>query len=357
MQSLVPCRRLVTSGQYGRAMTTISLQGLGKTFGDAAAVRDVSFDLPAGSFTALLGPSGCGKTTLLRLIAGFEQPSAGTVSFDGVILADAKGMVPPERRNLGIVFQSYALWPHMDVAANVAYPLRSRGMPRPEIDQAVLRALTMVSLGDYAARGVDGLSGGQRQRVALARCLVTGTNVILLDEPLANLDVHLRAAMLDVFADIHRKTGATIVFVTHDQSEALALADRIVVLDRGQVQQVGTPQQIYAQPVNAMVANFVGRGSLVRATVENGTVMLGGRVVAARGIAARSVTLLVRPEAVRLVDAGIEVSVRRTRYAGAHYETWLTLPSGDTITADLPCRLEIGAKAQVAVDDAWIVPA
>lgn len=338
-------------------MTTISLQGLGKSFGDAAAVQNVSFDLPAGSFTALLGPSGCGKTTLLRLIAGLEQPTVGSVGFDGTLMADAKTLVPPEKRNLGIVFQSYALWPHMDVAANVAYPLKGRGMARDEIARRVAEALSVVSLAGYADRNVDALSGGQRQRVALARCLVTGTRIILLDEPLANLDVHLRAAMLDVFADIHQRTGATVVFVTHDQSEALALADRTVVLDNGRVQQIGSPQEIYARPANAMVAGFVGRGVLLDAVVHDGMARIGGSAIAARGRGEGPVKLLVRPQAVQLADTGLAAAVRRARFTGANYETTLVLASGDAIVADLPERLDTGAVVHAAIGDAWIVPA
>ena len=327
-------------------MTTITLQHLTKTFGQSAAVSDVSLTLPAGSFTALLGPSGCGKTTLLRLIAGFESPSAGSVLFDDVMMADATTMVPPERRKLGIVFQSYALWPHMDVAANIAYPLKGLGLSRAEIEARVNDALSMVSLTGYGGRQVDALSGGQRQRVALARCLVTGTSIILLDEPLANLDVHLRATMLDVFADIHQRTGATLVFVTHDQSEALALADRIVVMDQGRVQQVGTPQHIYAEPANAMVASFVGRGALIDRTLLPDVQVRGGH----------GAQLLVRPQAVHVSETGLPVRVTRSRYTGAHYETMLSLPGGDTLWADLPERREPNSEVRVTISDAWAIP-
>lgn len=337
-------------------MTSISLHNLSKTFGDAAAVKDVTLNLPSRSFTALLGPSGCGKTTLLRLIAGFEQPTAGSVRFDGVTMADQSTMVPPEKRNLGIVFQSYALWPHMDVAANVAYPLKGRGVGRAEIESRVADALSMVALDGYAGRSVDALSGGQRQRVALARCLVTGTSIILLDEPLANLDVHLRAAMLDIFADIHQRTGATIVFVTHDQSEALALADTIVVLDRGRVQQIGSPQEIYARPASAMVAGFVGRGTLVDAQLRDDLARIGDAIIPVRGGGNGPARLLIRPEAVHLADSGLAATVQRVRFTGANYETTLVLGSGGKIVADLPERLDPGTVAKLAISDAWVVP-
>jgi len=327
-------------------MTTITLDAVGKSFGDSQALSDISLQFPAGSFTALLGPSGCGKTTLLRVIAGFEQPTAGAVRFDGNVMADGARLVPPEERNLGIVFQSYALWPHMDVAANVAYPLKGRGLSRDDIERRTAEALAMVSLTGYERRSVDALSGGQRQRVALARCLVTGTKIILLDEPLANLDVHLRAAMLDVFADTHERTGATIVFVTHDQSEALALADTIVVLDGGRVQQIGTPEEIYAEPANAMVAGFVGRGSLVAAS----------HGLPARGPSVPNGKALVRPHAVRLAEAGLPATAERVRYTGASYETTLRLGNGDTLVADLPTRLSIGEPVHLSIDDAWSVP-
>lgn len=328
-------------------MTTITLEAVGKSFGTSRALTNISLQFPAGSFTALLGPSGCGKTTLLRLIAGFEQPSTGVVRFDGSVMADGARMVPPEQRNLGIVFQSYALWPHMDVAANVAYPLNGRGLKREEIERRTAEALAMVSLTGYESRSVDALSGGQRQRVALARCLVTGTKVILLDEPLANLDVHLRAAMLDVFAETHERTGATIVFVTHDQSEALALADTVVVLDGGRVQQIGTPEEIYAEPANAMVAGFVGRGSLVAAS----------HGFPVRGPVADQGKVLVRPHAVRLGETGLPATMERVRYTGSSYETTLRLANGDTLLADLPKRLAIGERVYVTIDDAWSVPA
>jgi iron(III) transport system ATP-binding protein len=339
-------------------MTTIILDGLSKQFGDTLAVAEASFSLPSGSFTALLGPSGCGKTTLLRLIAGFEQPSRGSICFDERLVASANAMVAPEKRSLGIVFQSYALWPHMDVAGNVAYPLQAQGLDRPSIAGRVAEALARVSLTGYERRAVDGLSGGQRQRVALARCLVTGTDIILLDEPLANLDVHLRAEMLDVFARLHAETGATIVFVTHDQAEALALADRIVVLDRGAVQQQGSPEQLYREPANAMVASFIGRGALVSAELVDGQVRLCGMPVPTRGdLRGERATLLVRPEHLVLAKAGIAAEVVATRYVGAGYDTRLRLPNGETLLLSTSHRSATGERVHVAVKDAWIVPA
>jgi iron(III) transport system ATP-binding protein len=338
-------------------MTTITLHTLSKQFGKTFAVNAANIIFQSGSLTALLGPSGCGKSTMLRLIAGFERPDAGSIHFDNRLIADPRSMQPPERRNLGIVFQSYALWPHLDVAGNVAYPLLARGVPRDAVAERVAKALATVSLGDFGERAIDELSGGQRQRVALARCLVTGTDIILLDEPLANLDIHLRAEMLDVFAQLHRQTGATIVFVTHDQAEALALADQIVVLDGGVVQQSGSPEVLYREPANTMVAGFIGRGSLVSAAVADGRIMLDGVPVAARGRAAgERVTLLLRPENLMLAESGIPAVIGAARYLGTGYDTVLHLSNANAVNITTPTRLEPGRAVHFAVHDAWIVP-
>ncbi|NGP16979.1 ABC transporter ATP-binding protein [Devosia aurantiaca] len=337
-------------------MTAVKLKAVSKSFGDSLVLNDISLSLATGSFTALLGPSGCGKTTLLRLIAGFEQPSTGAVVFDGVTMADGKHSVPPEKRSVGIVFQSYALWPHMSVAGNVAYPLKGLGLSRETIRARVDEALAMVALRGFGDQHVDSLSGGQRQRVALARCLVNGTKLILLDEPLANLDVHLRASMLDVFADIHQRTGATIVFVTHDQSEALALADTVVVLDGGRIQQSGRPETIYAEPANAMVAGFVGDGRVIEADVRGGMARLGPIDFSVRGVGEGRQQLLVRPHAIRTTSDGLPVRVERRRYSGTGYETMLRLDDGAMLIADLAERVEIGSAISIAIDDAWIVP-
>jgi iron(III) transport system ATP-binding protein len=244
----------------------------------------------------------------------------------------------------------------MDVAGNVAYPLKARGVGRAEIEQRVARALDMVSLRGLEHREVDALSGGQRQRVALARCLVTETDIILLDEPLANLDVHLRASMLDTFAELHQRTGATIVFVTHDQSEALGLADRIVVLDAGMVQQIGTPEILYAEPANQMVAGFIGRGSIVTAQVHGKTALLAGQSIGARGHGAGPAQLLIRPQAIAQAEHGIAANVLRSRYTGTAYETAVVLETGETLVWDSADRHPAGAVVHLAISDAWIIP-
>ncbi len=244
-------------------MARLTLEGVTKRFGSKTAVDQVSLTLESGRFLALLGPSGCGKTTLLRLIAGFEAPDAGTLHFDDDLIAGPGHSVPPEHRGVGMVFQAYALWPHMTVAENVGYALKVRGLGKAERQRIVTDCLEQVGLEALAGRRPDALSGGQRQRVALARCLAMNPRVVLLDEPLANLDAHLRETMQREFRRFHRRTGATMVYVTHDQAEAMALADEVAVMADGVVQQLAPPLDLYHRPTTEMVARFVGRGMLL----------------------------------------------------------------------------------------------
>jgi iron(III) transport system ATP-binding protein len=340
-------------------VTGIVLKNVSRRFSTTRAVDGISLDLPAGSFTALLGPSGCGKSTLLRLIAGFEAPDEGSIHLGESLVADPADQVPPEKRGVGIVFQSYALWPHMDVAGNVAYPLKTRGAERRTIEAKVEEVLAVVGLEGFGARKVDELSGGQRQRVALARCLVADAGVILFDEPLANLDMHLRATMVEVFRDIHRRTRATIVYVTHDQAEALALADRIAVLDGGKLLQVGSPTEIYRSPADAKVAGFVGRGAIVTGRADGGgqVEIAGHRVPARLGNAKTgNVRVLLRPEALALAASGLAATVASTTYRGPVHETRLTLDSGEEVVLDEALAPAVGERVHIAVSDAWIVP-
>jgi len=344
-------------------MSGIGIRNVARRFGEIRAVDDVSLELPAGSFTALLGPSGCGKSTLLRLIAGFEVPDEGSIHFGERLIADTARQVPPEKRGVGIVFQSYALWPHMNVAGNVSYPLRTRGADRETIGRKVDEVLAVVGLAGFGDRKVDELSGGQRQRVALARCLVADANIILFDEPLANLDMHLRASMVDAFRDIHRRTGATIIYVTHDQAEALALADRIAVLDGGRLLQAGAPSEIYRSPSDTKVAGFVGRGAIVRGQAAGGAdgrceVEIAGERIAARSadMGSGTVRVLLRPESLALADSGIPADVLSTTYRGPVYEVRLVLGSGEEIVLDHPQAPAIGQRVHVAVSDAWVIP-
>jgi iron(III) transport system ATP-binding protein len=280
-------------------------------------IRHVSFDVSAGEFYTLLGPSGCGKTTTLRSVAGLEEPSSGRMTIaDQVIFDSDKGIfVPANRRRLGMVFQSYAVWPHMSVFDNTAFPLRM--MPGKRWGDAEIRRLTMhtletVGLVEFASRSAAQLSGGQQQRLALARALVAEPSLLLLDEPLSNLDALLREQMRSELRRLQKEVGVTAVYVTHDQSEALALSDRIAVMRNGRIIQVGTPHQIYHQPRNAFVAAFVGRSNLLRGDLlerkQNGhariATALGPVVCEAPNDAARPAAALIRPEHVVLMPAG-----------------------------------------------------
>jgi iron(III) transport system ATP-binding protein len=244
-------------------MAGLTLENVSKDFGAAAVVDGVSLEMRDGEFLAVLGPSGCGKTTLLRLVAGFERVTGGTIRIGARAVSMPGVHVPPEDRRVGVVFQSYALWPHMDVAGNIAYPLRVAGRERADIERRVAQALDTVGLSGLGARRPADLSGGQRQRVALARCLVMEPSVVLLDEPLANLDTHLRGAMQREFEDYHRRTGTTMIYITHDQAEAMALADRIAVMSSGRLVQLAPPARLYREPVSRMVAEFIGQASVV----------------------------------------------------------------------------------------------
>ena len=252
-------------------MASVRIESLEKRYSPKgpAAVPGLDLDIQEGEFLTLLGPSGCGKTTTLRCVAGLERPTGGRVSIgDEVVDAPAERRhVPPEKRDIGMVFQSYALWPHMSVAANAGYPLRMRKVPVPDRTRRVREVLELVGLDEYAGRMATDLSGGQQQRVALARALVASPRLLLFDEPLSNLDARLRHDMRTELRDMHRRLGTTSIYVTHDQEEAVSLSTRIVLLNKGQIEQVGTPREIYWHPVSHFVADFVGYDNFLKATV------------------------------------------------------------------------------------------
>ena len=341
-------------------MAKLILNNVSKDFGTGQpAVKRVSLDVREGGFLALLGPSGCGKTTVLRMIAGFEAPSDGAIFLGERLLADPAQSLPPERRNMAMVFQSYALWPHMSVADNVGYPLKVRGVSKEVYRRRIVEALDTVRLADLADRRPADLSGGQRQRVALARCLVTQPDVVLLDEPLANLDRHLRQEMEETFREFHIRSGATMIYVTHDQSEAMALATDIAVMSRGELLQVAPPQEIYACPEGRLVGSLIGRGAILSLAVpaamprklDWGTIRaLLGAAAPDGGVLA---DVLVRPEDVRLGGEGAAARVRSSLYEGERYSVTLDLADGQTLRAFSRERPMPGDTMSVTITSAW----
>ncbi|MFN4159532.1 MAG: ABC transporter ATP-binding protein [Gemmobacter sp.] len=319
--------------------TGIEVRGAVKSFGQgAAAVRaldDVSVTIAPGEFFTLLGPSGCGKTTLLRLIAGFEAPTSGTILLDGQDIT----ALPPNRRPVNTVFQSYALFPHLTVAENVAFGLEMQGKPRDLVAKRTAEMLALVKLDTFAGRKTSQLSGGQQQRVALARALAPQPRVLLLDEPLSALDLKLRKEMQIELKRLQTETGITFVFVTHDQEEALTMSDRVAVMQAGRIRQVGTPRDIYTRPVNRFVADFIGETNFLMGTTVPGGVRLdSGAVVEAEGAAAAGrVTVAVRPEQVRLVDEGeagaMAATLREMVYFGTDTHCHLVLSDGTEVVA------------------------
>jgi spermidine/putrescine transport system ATP-binding protein len=335
----------------------ISVENVSKRFGEFHATREMSFAIGKGEFFAMLGPSGCGKTTMLRMIAGFEDPTSGVIRLDGQDMAG----VPPYRRPVNTVFQNYALFPHLSVFDNVAFGPRMRGDDKAEVEKRVREMIEIVRLGDLAQRKPAQLSGGQRQRVALARALVNGPKALLLDEPLSALDLELRRQMQIELKRIQRDVGITFVFVTHDQEEALTMSDRIAVMRAGKLEQVGTPEGIYEEPETAFVARFIGHANLLAvrvASTTNGEATIelpGGRRcgVATRGrsfgTGARAL-LMVRPERLEVSEsepaAGVPcmpVACIDVLFQGAVERCALRTPSGDEIVAHIESDKPVAA--------------
>ncbi|GAC1657420.1 MAG: ABC transporter ATP-binding protein [Candidatus Dormibacteraceae bacterium] len=281
----------------------ITIEKLRKTYGAAVAVNDIDLVVADGEVLALLGPSGCGKTTTLQLLAGFLQPDGGLIRVGDRVLSSAFEVVPPERRNMSLIFQSYAVWPHKTVRENVAFGLQVRRVPKPRLAERILEVLKVVRMDELADRYPAELSGGQQQRVALARALVVEPEILLLDEPLSNLDANLREEMRFEIRRLHDQTGITMIYVTHDQGEAMVTADRIAVLNQGRVEQVGSPQEVYETPTTQFVASFIGRtNTLPGRLLEPGVVEFAGIPLrAADQSGARvgdSVSVCVRPHQV-----------------------------------------------------------
>jgi len=324
-------------------VTRVRLENVVKRFGKFTAVAGVNLDIPPGTIFTLLGPSGCGKTTTLRLIAGFEFPDEGRIFFDDEDVTFKK----PYERNTAMVFQNYALWPHMTVYENVAFGLKIRKLPKEEIDRRVKWALSLVGLEGLEDRYPAQLSGGQQQRVALARALVVEPRVLLLDEPLSNLDAKLRLKMREEIRSLQRKLGLTTVYVTHDQEEAMSLSDQIAVMNRGRVLQVGTPREVYSNPANLFVATFIGRSTALTgrvASASNGSVTLdAGSGVVVRGRVAPGKRLAPGSDAIAIMrpedfeDSGgdgynaFNGKVEMTMFLGSFVQVSLRLANGQVI--------------------------
>jgi iron(III) transport system ATP-binding protein len=367
-------------------MAGIAIRGLSKSFGarDAsfAAVADLDLDIADNSFVTLLGPSGCGKTTTLRLIAGYIVPDKGTIEIDGKVLSSPGAVIPPEARGMGMVFQNYAVWPHKTVFENVVFGLKLRRLAAAAARKRVEETLALVNLSGLEGRYPNELSGGQQQRVALARSLVVEPSILLLDEPLSNLDAKLRERMRTELKELQRRTGITFVYVTHDQAEALALSDHVAVISGGRLQQYGTPFDVYAHPANRMVADFMGLVNLVPGKV--GDVANGrGRVVAgdlALDIAAldglkpgEAVDVAIRPENITLRkssgaaptalaseasgqrgDPKVRAKITNHVFLGNISEYYATLPGGQVLRVQThPLeRFAVGEEVAVEVDAA-----
>jgi len=286
----------------------VSLRGIAKRFGQTIAVEPLDLDIHAGDFLTILGPSGCGKTTLLRMIGGFIQPSEGTIVIDGVDVT----ALGPERRPTNMVFQSYGLFPHMTVGQNVGYGLRVAGIPQAERKRRIQDVLALVRMADFADRSSQQLSGGQQQRIALARALVMRPKVLLLDEPLAALDLKLRQAMQEELRRIHDEIGGTFVFVTHDQGEALALSNRIAVMNSGRLEQVGTPKDVYARPETLFVSTFIGEANLFAGYRRDNRVVLDAGPSFEDSGSDGPVNVIVRPEAITAGDMSDSFDIAMT---------------------------------------------
>jgi iron(III) transport system ATP-binding protein len=362
----------------------IDIDGIGKTFGHFQALTDICLSIKEREFVTFLGPSGCGKTTMLRTLAGFITPDAGTIAVDGRLLSEPGAALPPEQRQMGMVFQNYAIWPHMSVFENVAFGLRIARLPDAEVSVRVGRVLEAVGLEGLARRHPGQLSGGQQQRVALARSLVVEPKILLLDEPLSNLDAKLRERMRVELKALQRRTGITFIYVTHDQAEAMALSDRIVVFNKGRMQQQGSPRDIYERPANLFVADFMGLvnrisgawagPSQVRigahvldvtsvASSRTGAVTVASRTGAVT-VASRTgaVTVAIRPEALVPVTGPvegrnlIEGTVLDSVFLGNIVDLSVDIGGAELhVQADRWCTLATGDPVRLAVDPAECV--
>jgi iron(III) transport system ATP-binding protein len=352
-------------------MDGLVLTKLGRRFGDVDAVLDVDLHIRPGEFVSLLGPSGCGKTTTLRMIAGFIDPSAGSIELDGKVLSSPGSSLPPEKRGMSMIFQSYAIWPNMTVAENVGFGLKLRKLPQHEVRKRVGDILDIVRMGHLADRYPAELSGGQQQRVALARAIVIRPAVLLLDEPLSNLDANLREEMRFEIKRMHDEFRITSVYVTHDQAEAMVTSDRIAVMNNGRMEQLDTPYALYTRPQTRFVASFIGRTNFVAGKRVNGSVDFDGFSVAAGRLAEKvpdgPLTVSIRPQAMRLSttepgDASrvaLEGTIASSAFLGETWDYVFRSDQGGTefkVVAPPAEVHAVGERAWLEIDPAQIVP-
>jgi putative spermidine/putrescine transport system ATP-binding protein len=331
----------------------VRVEACGKTFADGTrALEPATLDIACGETLVLLGPSGCGKTTMLRIIAGLEAPDAG-----GKVLFDGKDMtsIPIERRNVGMVFQSYALFPNMNVSDNIAYGLKVRGVPKAERVARVAELVRLTNINGLEDRRIDQLSGGQRQRVALARAVAIRPGILLLDEPLTALDAALRDRLRSELNRLLRDLGITAIYVTHDQAEAMELGDRIVVMRKGAIAQIGTPRVIYFTPNSRFVAEFIGAANIVEAPLEHGELVLpGGRQPIGGDLSLPAAVAMIRPETIRLVDAGaapVAAKIDSVSFVGDRQRIVASGASGRPLTVDAPNTIpvKVGQRVGLAI--------
>ena len=350
VRSEAPHRQNVTGGSLDKGGESVNIKSASKNYDAVRALDDVTLNVAPREFVSLLGPSGCGKTTLLGILGGFIQPSSGSIHFGDRDVT----FVPPHKRDIGVVFQNYALFPHMNVGENVAFPLRARRLPKADWPEKVRAALAMVGLSGYEQRRISQLSGGQRQRVALARAMIFEPRLILMDEPLSALDKQLREAMQIELRELHRRIGATIIYVTHDQREALTMSDRVAILKEGRLVQIDRPERLHDYPADSFVASFIGEASLLPVRrIDASNVALGPVVLRSARTVPTAEALMLAVHSEKLLIDGEDADAACNRltgkvtdvvYQGESLRIFLSLPDGTSLSLRQPSHFEASRR-------------